>query len=269
VLRAKKLKAKKLTTVEMSVPIDVSGNLVKEVRAAFADAAKDGVIDAGDVMRLATFVAGKVRSLKKMSVAQKKGLVLDLLREGVKSVGPRPFGVDERVSEIVVDQLLKGAAVVIDGLFAGQKLWESLFAGLRLCASPAAVVDVVEPVAVAAVAAAVVDLSGAVQSVAEGVVASAAGVGLDLSGVVHSATGVVAGVVAGVASDAAADVSGVLAAVVAKVEEVVLQPVSNPEADSATVKTDTAEPTQSTKESSPQASPEGSPQSPPPSAPDS
>ena len=164
--------------------------LLKEVCDAFVDAKKDGKIDAGDMIRVGLLAAGKVGVLKNLSAAEKKAVVLELLEKGLKSLGPKPLGLDEAISVEVEKQLMTAAGAAIDMALMSLKA-RSMFSYQLCCAGPADVdvgafvAPAVPSVAAAAVAVAasaekVLDLSGS------SVVAVAAAVAkvVDVSGVV-------------------------------------------------------------------------------------
>lgn len=199
-------------------------SLLKVVSDAFVDAKKDGKIDAGDMIRVGLLAAGKVGVLKNLSVAEKKAVVLELLEKGLKSLGPKPLGLDEAVSAEVEKQLMVAAGAAIDVALVSLKA-RSLFSYQLCCAGPADV-DVAAFAPVVPVVAKVLDVSG---SVVEKVVAAVKV--LDVSGVV-------------------VDVSGA-----------VVQPASTPSVDSQKEKTDTPVPTQPPVEPSPEASTASAPQS--------
>ena len=177
--------------------------LLKEVCDAFVDAKKDGKIDAGDMIRVGLLAAGKVGVLKNLSAAEKKAVVLELLEKGLKSLGPKPLGLDEAISVEVEKQLMTAAGAAIDMALMTLKA-RSMFSYQLCCAGPAnvdvgafAVPAVPAVPVVAAVAAAVasaekvLDLSGsavAVAAVAKVVDVSGVVLVLDLSGAAQSAS---------------------------------------------------------------------------------
>ena len=177
--------------------------LLKEVCDAFVDAKKDGKIDAGDMIRVGLLAAGKVGVLKNLSAAEKKAVVLELLEKGLKSLGPKPLGLDEAISVEVEKQLMTAAGAAIDMALMTLKA-RSMFSYQLCCAGPADVdvgafavpaVPSVAAVAAAAVASAekVLDLSGsavvaAVAAVAKVVDVSGVVLVLDLSGAAQSAS---------------------------------------------------------------------------------
>ena len=178
--------------------------LLKEVCDAFVDAKKDGKIDAGDMIRVGLLAAGKVGVLKNLSAAEKKAVVLELLEKGLKSLGPKPLGLDEAISVEVEKQLMTAAGAAIDMALMSLKA-RSMFSYQLCCAGPAdvdvgafvapAVPSVAAAAAVVAVAASaekVLDLSGSSVAVAAAVakVVDVSGVVLvlDLSGAAQSAS---------------------------------------------------------------------------------
>ena len=205
-------------------------SLLKVVCDAFVDAKKDGKIDAGDMIRVGLLAAGKVGVLKNLTVAEKKAVVLELLEKGLKSLGPKPLGLDEAVSVEVEKQLMTAAGAAIDMALMSLKA-RSLFSYQLCCAGP---VDVD--------AGAFVAPASAVAAVA------AVGKVLDLSG---SSVAVVAVAVAAVAAVAVAKVVDVSGVVVVVDLSGAAQSVSNPSTDSQKEKTDTPAPTQPPLESSP------------------
>jgi len=205
-------------------------SLLKVVSDAFVDAKKDGKIDAGDMIRVGLLAAGKVGVLKNLTVAEKKAVVLQLLEKGLKSLGPKPLGLDETISAEVEKQLMTAAGAAVDVALASLKA-RSLFSYQLCCVGPADVdVAAFAPVVPAvAVVAKVLDVSGAVVAIAKA---------LDVSGVVVDVSGVVV------------DVSGA-----------VVQPAATPSVDSQKEKTGTPVPTQPPVEPSPEASTADAPQS--------
>ena len=179
--------------------------LLKEVCDAFVDAKKDGKIDAGDMIRVGLLAAGKVGVLKNLSAAEKKAVVLELLEKGLKSLGPKPLGLDEAISVEVEKQLMTAAGAAIDMALMSLKA-RSMFSDQLCCAGPAdvdvgafvapAVPSVAAAAAVVAVAASaekVLDLSGSsvvavAAAVAKVVDVSGVGLVLDLSGAAQSAS---------------------------------------------------------------------------------
>jgi hypothetical protein len=209
-------------------------SLLKVVSDAFVDAKKDGKIDAGDMIRVGLLAAGKVGVLKNLTVAEKKAVVLQLLEKGLKSLGPKPLGLDETISAEVEKQLMTAAGAAVDVALASLKA-RSLFSYQLCCVGPADVdVAAFAPVVPAvAVVAKVLDVSGAVVAIAKA---------LDVSGSVVAK---------------ALDVSGV----VVDVSGVVVQPAATPSVDSQKEKTGTPVPTQPPVEPSPEASTADAPQS--------
>ena len=146
--------------------------LLKEVCDAFVDAKKDGKIDAGDMIRVGLLAAGKVGVLKNLSAAEKKAVVLELLEKGLKSLGPKPLGLDEAISVEVEKQLMTAAGAAIDMALMSLKA-RSMFSYQLCCAGPADVdVGAFVAPAVPSVAAAAVAVAASAEKV------------LDLSGVV-------------------------------------------------------------------------------------
>ena len=143
--------------------------LLKEVCDAFVDAKKDGKIDAGDMIRVGLLAAGKVGVLKNLSAAEKKAVVLELLEKGLKSLGPKPLGLDEAISVEVEKQLMTAAGAAIDMALMSLKA-RSMFSYQLCCAGPAdvdvgafvapAVPSVAAAAVVAVAAEKVLDLSG-------------------------------------------------------------------------------------------------------------
>ena len=177
--------------------------LLKEVCDAFVDAKKDGKIDAGDMIRVGLLAAGKVGVLKNLSAAEKKAVVLELLEKGLKSLGPKPLGLDEAISVEVEKQLMTAAGAAIDMALMSLKA-RSMFSYQLCCAGPADVdvgafvAPAVPSVAAAAVAVAasaekVLDLSGSSVAAVAAAVAKVVDVSgvvlvLDLSGAAQSAS---------------------------------------------------------------------------------
>ena len=176
--------------------------LLKEVCDAFVDAKKDGKIDAGDMIRVGLLAAGKVGVLKNLSAAEKKAVVLELLEKGLKSLGPKPLGLDEAISVEVEKQLMTAAGAAIDMALMSLKA-RSMFSYQLCCAGPAdvdvgafvapAVPSVAAVVAVVASAEKVLDLSGSsvvavAAAVAKVVDVSGVVLVLDLSGAAQSAS---------------------------------------------------------------------------------
>ena len=209
-------------------------SLLKVVSDAFVDAKKDEKIDAGDMIRVGLLAAGKVGVLKNLTVAEKKAVVLQLLEKGLKSLGPKPLGLDETISAEVEKQLMTAAGAAVDVALASLKA-RSLFSYQLCCVGPADV-DVAAFAPVVPAVAKVLDVSGAVVAIAKA---------LDVSGVVVDVSGVVV------------DMSGV----VVDVSGVVVQPAATPSVDSQKEKTGTPVPTQPPVEPSPEASTASAPQS--------
>lgn len=178
--------------------------LLKEVCDAFVDAKKDGKIDAGDMIRVGLLAAGKVGVLKNLSAAEKKAVVLELLEKGLKSLGPKPLGLDEAISVEVEKQLMTAAGAAIDMALMSLKA-RSMFSYQLCCAGPAdvdvgafvapAVPSVAAAAVVAVVASAekVLDLSGSSVAAVAAAVAKVVDVSgvvlvLDLSGAAQSAS---------------------------------------------------------------------------------
>jgi hypothetical protein len=62
-------------------------DLVKETRAAFIIAKADGVLDAGEVIKIAVDLAQKVQKVANLSGSEKKALLLHTLKKGLDDDG--------------------------------------------------------------------------------------------------------------------------------------------------------------------------------------
>ena len=94
-------------------------DIVKETRAAFIIAKADGVLDAGEVIKIAVDLAQKVQKVANLSGSEKKALLLHTLKKGLDDDG----GVDSlmgmkeaspETKEAFKNQLIVAASCAID-----------------------------------------------------------------------------------------------------------------------------------------------------------
>jgi len=97
--------------------------LVKETRHAFIIAKADGVLDAGEVIQIATMLVVKVQRLVGLSGSEKKAMLLLTLKKGLEASGgldslPGFANASEETKKVFEDSLMSAVSVSVDMLLS-------------------------------------------------------------------------------------------------------------------------------------------------------
>lgn len=107
--------------VEMSLtPVE---ELVKETRHAFIIAKADGVLDAGEVIQIATTLVVKIQKLVGLSGSEKKAMLLLTLKKGLEASGgldslPGFVDASAETKKVFEDSLMSAVSVSVDMLLS-------------------------------------------------------------------------------------------------------------------------------------------------------
>jgi hypothetical protein len=97
--------------------------LVKETRHAFIIAKADGVLDAGEVIQIATMLVVKIQKLVGLSGPEKKAMLLLTLKKGLEASGgldslPGFANTSEDTKKVFEDSLMSAVSVAVDMLLS-------------------------------------------------------------------------------------------------------------------------------------------------------
>jgi hypothetical protein len=97
--------------------------LVKETRHAFIIAKADGVLDAGEVIQIATALVMKIQKLVGLSGSEKKAMLLLTLKKGLDASGgldslPGFANTSEETKKVFEDSLMSAVSVSVDMLLS-------------------------------------------------------------------------------------------------------------------------------------------------------
>ena len=97
--------------------------LVKETRHAFIIAKADGVLDAGEVIQIATTLVMKIQKLVGLSGSEKKAMLLLTLKKGLDASGgldslPGFADASEETKKVFEDSLMSAVSVSVDMLLS-------------------------------------------------------------------------------------------------------------------------------------------------------
>ena len=97
--------------------------LVKETRHAFIIAKADGVLDAGEVIQIATMLVVKFQRLVGLSGSEKKAMLLLTLKKGLEASGgldslPGFANASEETKKVFEDSLMSAVSVSVDMLLS-------------------------------------------------------------------------------------------------------------------------------------------------------
>lgn len=97
--------------------------LVKETRHAFIIAKADGVLDAGEVIQIATTLVVKIQKLVGLSGSEKKAMLLLTLKKGLEASGgldslPGFANASAETKKVFEDSLMSAVSVSVDMLLS-------------------------------------------------------------------------------------------------------------------------------------------------------